>query len=66
MKIAVFGCSQSGVGPRRWNETWPYILNKLTGLETSNFAIEAPTQFYDIFKQNIHNFDKFIFVYYVL
>ena len=63
MKIAVFGCSHSGVGPRRWNETWPYILNKLTGLEISNFAIGGTsTQFqYDIFKQNIHNFDKFIF-----
>jgi len=63
MKISVFGCSHSGIGPRKWNQTWPYFLHKFTGLEISNFAIGgSSTQFqYEIFNDNIGNFDKFIF-----
>jgi hypothetical protein len=63
MKIAVFGCSHSGIGPRKWNQTWPYFFHKFTGLEISNFAIGGTsTQFqYEMFKDNIDNFDNFIF-----
>ena len=63
MKIAVFGCSHSGIGPRKWNHTWPFLLYKFTNLEINNFAIGGTsTQFqYEIFKDNIDNFDNFIF-----
>jgi hypothetical protein len=63
MKLAVFGCSHTGVGPRKWNQTWPYHLYEATKLVINNFAIGGTsTQFqYDLFKKNIDNFDKFIF-----
>ena len=65
MKLAVFGCSHSGCGPRDWNETWPYHLYKTTKLEIHNFAVGGTsTQFqYEIFKKHIDKFDKFIFQY---
>tara|TARA_Y200000002_G_C22669557_1_gene659372 strand:- start:718 stop:1314 length:597 start_codon:yes stop_codon:yes gene_type:complete len=63
MKLAIYGCSHTGSGPIKWNETWPYHLYKSTKIDISNFAIGASsTQFqYDLFKNNINNFDKFIF-----
>ena len=63
MKLAVFGCSHTGAGTRKWNETWPYHLCKSTEISISNFAIGATsTQFqYDLFENSVNNFDKFIF-----
>jgi hypothetical protein len=63
MKIAIFGCSHTGSGPKEWNETWPFHLYRSTKLEINNFAIGgSSTQFqYDLFQKNINSFDKFIF-----
>ena len=66
MKLAVFGCSHTGIGPRHFDETWPYHLQfrqKDTKVHITNFALGGTsTQFqYEIFKNEIDNFDKFIF-----
>lgn len=64
MKIAVFGCSHTGSGPKNYTETWPHILyKKCNDIEVTNFAVGGTsTQFqYTLFKENIYSFDKFIF-----
>jgi len=63
MKLAVFGCSHTGCGPREFDETWPYFLYKDTRLTITNYAVGgSSTQFqYEIFKKEIDNYDAFIF-----
>ena len=58
MKLAVFGCSHTGCGPREWKETWPYFLYNDTRLSITNYAIGgSSTQFqYEILHQNQNYF----------